>query len=211
MRSTGNCNMINIFIDCNQELQKDIQSLIDSYQITITKEINNQTIIIKEIINSDDITNIKNKKNRYHCHIICIIDNFDFIFEIIDLLPLSIWRKKHIFHDSKILMDIIPKENVMNTVMEFKVNTNTILVNTKDIIYLESFSHYLTIHTVNTNFQIREKISTARKKFEKYGFIQIHKSYLVNKKYIKMIKSKNCLLKNNISLPIGKKFNNIQL
>lgn len=203
--------MTNVFIDCRQELKNDIKVLIEYYKIKISETIDNQTIIIKEIINTDDIINLKLQKNTYHCHVICVIDNLDFIFEIIDLLPLSIWRKKHIIHDSKILIDIIPNKNTMNTVMEFKVNSNTILINTKDIIYLESFSHYLIIHTINTNFQIREKISTAKEKLKKYGFVQIHKSYLVNKKYIKNIKSKNCLLKNNISLPIGKKFNKIKL
>lgn len=159
--------MTNVFIDCRQELKNDIKVLIESYKIKISETIDNQTIIIKEIINTDDIINLKLQKNTYLCHVICVIDNLDFIFEIIDLLPLSIWRKKHIIHDSKILIDIIPNKNTMNTVMEFKVNSNTILINTKDIIYLESFSHYLIIHTINTNFQIREKISTVKEKLKK--------------------------------------------
>lgn len=203
--------MMTVLIDCTPAIQKEIEALIASYSIKITETIDHQTIIIKEIISTDDIKNLKILKNTYHCHVICITDNLDFIFDIIDLLPISIWRKNHITHDSTILTDMIVNEKTTSTVMEFKVNSNTVLINTKDIIYLESFSHYLIVHTVNASFQIREKISAARQQFEKYRFIQIHKSYLVNKKYIKTIKAKSCLLTNNITLPIGKTFHKIHL
>ena len=86
--------MMTVLIDCTPAIQKEIEALIASYSIKITETIDHQTIIIKEIISTDDIKNLKIIKNTYHWHVICITDNLDFIFDIIDLLPISIWRKK---------------------------------------------------------------------------------------------------------------------
>ena len=39
-----------------------------------------------------------------------------------------------------------------------------------------------------------------------HDFIQIHKSYVVNKKMIKEIKGQEVILKDQTSLPIGRKY-----
>lgn len=202
--------MINIVLDCSPELKKCLIQILNAYNFSISNEINSQSII-KEILTIDDIKYLEIQRSKFKCNTICVIDDCNLVFDIIALLPLSIWRKKCIVHDSQSLKDIITHNNVLNTVMEFKSNSNTIIVNTKDIIYLESFSHYLIIHTVNSKFKIREKISFAREKFKKFGFVQIHKSYLVNKKYIQNIRLNCCEIYGNILLPIGKKYNKIEL
>lgn len=203
--------MINIVLECSIELKKCLIKILDNYNLNISNEINCQSIIIKEIVTIDDIKHLEIQKSKFNCNTICIIDDFHLVFDIIALLPLNIWRKKYIDHDSQSLKDIITHSSEFNTVIEFKSNSNTIMVNTKDIIYLESFSHYLIIHTVNSKFKIREKISFATEKFKKFGFVQIHKSYLVNKKYIRSIYSNHCEIYDNIMLPIGKKYKRIKL
>ncbi len=193
--------MINIVLDCSLELKEKLINIIEAYDICISDKINNRSIIIKEILIQNDIKDLEKIKNQFHCHVICIISYPNLVFDIIDLLPLSIWRKQNLIHDSQSLADIISHNNIINDVMEFKSNSNT-----KDIVYLESFSHYLVIHTINSDFRIREKISIAKEKLKDFGFIQIHKSYLVNKKYIQTINSISCKLYGNVILPIGKKY-----
>lgn len=203
--------MINIVLDCSIELKENLINIMNDYDISMTTEINNQSIIIKEIHTINDIKDLEKRKNQFHCHVICIINDPNLAFDAIDLLPLSIWRKQNLIHDCQTLTDIISHKNIINDVMKIKSNSNTIIVNTKDIIYLESFSHYLVIHTINSDFRIREKISIAKERLKNFGFIQIHKSYLVNKKYIQTINSTSCKLRGDIILPIGKKYNQIQL
>ena len=203
--------MINIVLDCSFESEKCLKKIIDDYHISISGEINSQSIIIKEIFTIDDIKWLEIQKKKFKCNVICIINDIELVFDIIALLPLSIWRKKYIIHDSQSLKDMISHHSILSTYMEFKSNSNTIIVNTNDIIYVESFSHYLIIHTTNSDFRIREKLSTAKEKLKKYGFIQIHKSYLVNKKYIRSINANDCEIYNNVVLPIGKKYNRIKL
>ena len=40
-----------------------------------------------------------------------------------------------------------------------------------NIVYIESFAHYLIIHSKSANVRVREKLSTTLDKLKPYGFI----------------------------------------
>jgi|LGOV01.1.fsa_nt_gb DNA-binding LytR/AlgR family response regulator len=67
-----------------------------------------------------------------------------------------------------------------------KLNKYYILI-PKDIIYIESFDHNIVAHCINGDFNIDEKLYEIAGVFIQYGFIRIHKSYVVNKTHIKSI------------------------
>ena len=54
--------------------------------------------------------------------------------------------------------------------------------------------------------KVREKISVALQKLEPLGFIQVHRSYVINHDRIKKIDTDNITLSDETIIPIGKKY-----
>lgn len=203
--------MINIKLECSIEINSYLKNYLTNNHLEISQELSNHILLIKEIENSNDILNLRKIKNEYY-HVICVVVDEKYIFNVIDIHPISIWRKSKINEDCQELLNLIQSiAEDKSIIIEFQSHANKIVVDTKNIIYIESFGHYLTIHTINASFRIRDKISNILSQVGEYGIIQIHKSYLVNKRHIQFIHTHHCILSSDISIPIGKKYKNIDL
>ena len=86
----------------------------------------------------------------------------------------------------------------------FKTNDGFNRIKLKDILYFESESNYLNLHTANTVYKFRSTISAIEKELSAKGFIRTHKGFLVNQEHIFSVKSENIVLSNNVVLPIGR-------
>lgn len=96
---------------------------------------------------------------------------------------------------------------------KIKVSQQSIYVNKEkiiidDIIYVESIGHYCEIVTINNILTVKITFKELLVMLEN-NLIQIHRSYLVNFKYVNSIKKCNCYLVNNKTLPISRSFNKI--
>lgn len=91
----------------------------------------------------------------------------------------------------------------------FKTNEAERSVPMSDIVYFESMGHNIFLRTVSSKFKIKrerenaESITSISKQFDNKGFIRVHKSYLVNYRYIYIINRKNIVLKNNEEICIN--------
>lgn len=74
-----------------------------------------------------------------------------------------------------------------------------------NIRYLEVFGHTLSIHTTTENITCKKRLEDEVKKLTPYGFIQCHRSYLVNPKYISEIDRSVILTDRKEVIPISKK------
>ena len=63
-----------------------------------------------------------------------------------------------------------------------------IMIKPEDIIYVESYGHEILCHTIIHKANINEKLYEIEELFESYGFIRIHKSYVINRHQIATIK-----------------------
>lgn len=72
--------------------------------------------------------------------------------------------------------------------------------------YIESLKHQIIIHSINGEMVERKPLSQFIKEIKSNDFIQIHKSFVINKKFIKEIKSQEVILKDMTSLPIGRSY-----
>ncbi|MDL2302196.1 LytTR family DNA-binding domain-containing protein [Lachnospiraceae bacterium OttesenSCG-928-D06] len=63
-----------------------------------------------------------------------------------------------------------------------------------EILYVESFGHYLKYETQKGVYQTRSTMKNAEEILEAYGFCRIHKGYLVNIKYVEEVRGSNCIL-----------------
>lgn len=78
-------------------------------------------------------------------------------------------------------------------------------INIGNIIYLESISRQIRLHTTYEDFFFYAGISREEEKLSKFNFIRIHKSYLVNAQYIQRINKTSLTLKDGDTLAISER------
>lgn len=80
-------------------------------------------------------------------------------------------------------------------------------VNTDKIFYIESQKHKLTFYILESDlekYNIYDKLDNIEPQLKEYGFLRIHKSYLVNMKYIERINNYRAVLTSGQGLSIPK-------
>lgn len=156
-------------------------------------------------INGIDIANQLIEKNHL-INIIFVTNRSDLVFEAIRCRPFRFVRKelmdKELEEAIEAVMSKIKDEIIL---YEFASGHDTIKIRIKDIMYLESKSHYIHIHTNDEVKVIRGKISDYETKLSDYGFLRVHLGYLVNIRSIYSITSKEITLDNGEKLPVSRK------
>ena len=72
-----------------------------------------------------------------------------------------------------------------------------------DILYVESFQHYISIHTRKRQYKIKENISAFADRLGSV-FFRIHRSYLVSLKYVIRISRTLIFLEGGTELPLAR-------
>lgn len=109
------------------------------------------------------------------------------------------------------------RRNIQDAINEYKNYDFYITVNYKgtvakvlstQIVYAESFGHTVTIHTEDKDYIGQNKFKDICSLLSPHGFVQCHKSYIVNMRYIETVEKNICInTTNGIKIPIGRKFN----
>lgn len=73
------------------------------------------------------------------------------------------------------------------------------------IVYVEVRSHYLYYYTVRSIYKSRGNMQDVKKELSKYSFVQIHRSYIVNLRYVEKVKSGEIVAR-GMSLPVGRAY-----
>lgn len=202
---------MNIIYDINhQKLKQKIrnkinQDILDNNEITY-QQIVEPVIIFKYISHEEDLKGLK----RYHIphhSLILIIQSGELMFQSLEYYPLSYIRMEYFDIDLEKSIQLIrdiynQKENIMT----FKMKRSYVQIKCSQIYYIESFGHYLMVYTHSGEYKVREKLTKALEKLKDVGFVQVHRSYIVNKKFIEKINSDEIILNNLTHIPMSKKY-----
>ena len=82
-------------------------------------------------------------------------------------------------------------------------NGEIVKIYEKEILYLESLSHYITIYTKDKEYKIKANISTFAQELSE-DFYQTHRSYLVSLKHIMRISRDSVILDNGGQVPLAR-------
>ncbi|MBU5478487.1 LytTR family DNA-binding domain-containing protein [Eubacterium sp. MSJ-13] len=99
------------------------------------------------------------------------------------------------------LDSIIRRMNYQENRETFAFLEGDMTISPDDIVYIESNLHKLTFHLVKKykeRYTIYEKLDVLEKRLNYYNFCRIHKSFLVNLKYVEEIKRYNVKLTENV-------------
>lgn len=106
------------------------------------------------------------------------------LFEMLDLAVRLIDDKNHIF--------------------AFKDKESSHRLRVKDILFFESFQHNFKVVTVNDSYEFRSSLSEIMNQISDFGFIQVHRSYIINYDQIKNIKYDELIMSNGAVIPISR-------
>lgn len=74
-----------------------------------------------------------------------------------------------------------------------------------DILYLESDRNYITLYTKHKKLSFIDALKNWNEKLTEKTFIQIHKSYIVNSKYVDKISGNHVFIAGN-NIPVGRTY-----
>lgn len=157
-------------------------------------------------LNGMKIAEIVQNKFPY-IKIVFITNRADLVFDTIRFCPFRFVRKENLrmeLTESIIAMDKrIAQESFL---FQFKNGNQMTKIRISDIKYIESQKHNLELHYNNDSIKVRAKVSEYEKRLLNYGFVRIHKGFIVNMKYIKILSSKYVILDDGTELVVGVRF-----
>lgn len=148
---------------------------------------------------------IRTKLNDHALNIIYIsaMDTYD--RQLFDVQPLNFLPKPI---DKKKLFDILDLAIQLlddkNHIFVFKDRDGSHRLRVKEILYFESLAHNFKIVTTSENYEFRASLSDIMSELSNFGFIQVHRSYIVNYDQIKVIKYEEVIMANGDSIPISR-------
>ena len=73
-----------------------------------------------------------------------------------------------------------------------------------DILYFDSDRHTITAHTLDNTYSFRDTINNVEQQYAQYGFFRVHKSFVVNLKYVVNYSKKAATLINGEIIDVSK-------
>ena len=142
--------------------------------------------------------------------IIFLSQREDLVFECLKFHPFGFIRKSKLIDDFSLMMNqffqTVANNESNETKIDFFDKTKTYSFKIKDIVYIEGDRNYQKVVLKDkTSQNIRVPLGTLEEKLREYGFLRIHKGYLLNYLYIRSIENEEVYLTTGTSLPMAKK------
>lgn len=133
----------------------------------------------------------------------------DRVFESFSVQPLGFVRKSNFLNDIAAVVELYEKYREMTQSaehVEFSAQTSLISLKIAHIRYMEGSRNYQLVFLMDEEKPIEIKMTMEKleEKMKPYGFIRIHKGYLVNYRFIRRIRSRSVELDDGRTLPIGR-------
>jgi DNA-binding LytR/AlgR family response regulator len=90
---------------------------------------------------------------------------------------------------------------------EIEINNEKIFLRSDEILYFESLGRKIKVATFEAEHEYYHTISALEKELDSLRFVLCHRSYIINLKNVKSIKTKTAVLKNGVMIPISPKRN----
>lgn len=146
----------------------------------------------------------KIRQKQDHVEIIFITSHFEFISEGYEVDALHYLVKPvKASKMEEVLLKAKGKTEAGEPAIVIHYEGEAVKLYEKEILYLESLSHYVTIYTKDREYKIKANISTFAQELSE-NFYQTHRSYLVSLKHIVRI-SRDCVtLDNGAQVPLAR-------
>lgn len=133
----------------------------------------------------------------------------DRVFDALMVQPLGFVRKSNFFEDLTSVIGLYVENSLRGSddgYIEFMTRGSTVSLEAKKIRYIEGSRNYQLLYLAGNEEPIEVKMTMDKLESvtEPYGFIRIHKGYLVNHRYIQRITYDHVILGDGVTLPVGR-------
>lgn len=138
---------------------------------------------------------------------IIIISNYDhYVLDSVKYNIFDFIRKKYFQEEFKQTLNrlIIYQEKLLPTLL-IKNEGIQSSIKVREIAYIETYSHNTILHTIDDYIDLKKDTKYILGDNQKF-FVRVHRSYFVNPIYVQAISNDELFLKNNIKIPVGKKY-----
>ncbi len=148
---------------------------------------------------------IREELNDHDVNIVYIsaMDTYDrqlFDVQPLNFLPKPVDKEK-LFRMVDLTAELLSKSE---RVFVFENKQGTFRIKFSDILYFESYNHNFKIATTGGNYEFKSTLSEIMSQISESGFIQVHRSYIINYNQIRLIKYEEITMSNGDSIPISR-------
>lgn len=142
--------------------------------------------------------------------IIYVSNREDKVFDSLKVEPVGFIRKSHLIED---IPDVLQRywkhygKRKMGKMLVVETKERIISVLLKDVMYIEGARNcqLLYLWGWDTPCQVRRNLKELEEELAQDGFIRVHKGFLVNYDYIRLIEQDNILLTNGNRVPLSRR------
>jgi len=131
-------------------------------------------------------------------------------YEVIDYLVKPFELKAFISAVNKVINRLHFSKKSLDTseinYINIKVDSDYIMVNFTDILYIQSYGNYVKIFTKEKMLLTQSTTNEITNRLDENLFVRIHKSYIIALKHISKISGRQAIMNNGVALPIGSTF-----
>lgn len=144
-------------------------------------------------------------------YIVFVTGRDNLVFKALKSYPYTFIRKTDLIESLKdCIVKVYNRIQSVNNTITIHSGRSDIIINTDEIIYLEKNKNYVVYHTVNQDYTVRSTIDQEYQKLKGYGFLRSHIGFVVNSEFVVSLSADRVKLKNDIYVPINKKYKNIR-
>ena len=139
--------------------------------------------------------------------IIFLTSNVALVYDSFEYQPFYFLRKDNYVD---VLPRVIKKLKMLldqNGVFLLGTRGDNERISVGSICYITSDMHDISIQTTKYCYDMRKTMSEAEKELEPYGFVRIHKKYLVNLRYVKKVNTRDdtVIMYNDVALDMSRR------
>lgn len=151
----------------------------------------------------------KIRQQKEKADIIYVSSREDRVFDSLRVNPYGFIRKNHFLEDIPQVLGTYLEQRQEKAdkkiVLQLKDRTETVSIDA--IYYVEGARKYQQIYVAGKTIpiEVRKQMQELEEEFKEFGFIRIHKGYLVNYKHIQIFKENEVILDDWTSLPMSRR------
>ena len=131
----------------------------------------------------------------------------ELVYDSLKFHPFGFVRKNFLETElSEVLRDCMQTLRRQKRDFSFVTPAGTGKIPQDSILYFEANGNYLRLVTNDGEYRLRETLYAVENALGEYGFVRIHKGFLVNQAAVQMLGKEELVLSNEEKLPIGKSY-----
>lgn len=138
--------------------------------------------------------------------IIFVSSHDEYIFDTYSAKTRGFVRKPILFDEFKKRMNKVICEITEDKVYMFETDGEKKYIKLNDLIYFKGMGNYVRVIGLNEEYTVYGNIKYWNEQLKESGIVRVHKSYMVNLRYVRNWKKSLYIEEINIEIPVGRRF-----